>query len=296
MRVSTLIHDYLRSLVERNVSPLTYRDYSHYLNRYFEFAGDVEVSDIDDQHITQYRKFLAKFVDPLSGLSLKRTTQNYMLIALRELIEFARQKDLTKITRDNVSLNKTKKEKIEVVAKKDLDNLVNTPDVNTKKGLRDKAILETLLSTGLLVSELVSLNRSDLDFPKKEISLSEIGGKGRTIYLFDRCLYWLEKYLSFRKDVFIPLFIRYQGNINQHSSGEKMRLTPRSIERIVEKYARVVGLRGKVTPHTFRHFLALNLLREGVEQGVVQQVLGHESKYSTNLYLKNLKESYGSKE
>lgn len=290
MKLSYLIDSYLKHLVTKDVSSLTYRDYSHYLNRLLTFSGDIEISGITKDKIEEYKKFLKEYFDEKTGLSLKRVTQNYMLIALRGLIEFAREKSLTELTKKDVPLFQLSREPTMVLEKKDIDTLLNLPDPHTKKGLRDKTILETLFSTGLLVSELSSLNKDSVDQTNKTITLSGKSGKERMIYLFDRCAYWLTQYLTHRIDNHRPLFIRYQGLDDPYQEGERMRLTTRSIERIVEKYAKALGLRGKITPQSFRHFLAVSLLKEGVDQKTVGQILGHSSTFSTNEYIKNLKE------
>src|SRR3989338_8467735 len=153
MKLSALTQEYLESLIERKVSPLTYRDYRHYLNRFLDFVSDVEVDAINFQTLADYKAYLSTYVDQISGLSLKRTTQNYLLIALRSLLGYANQRNLAKLDKDSITLSKIKSDGVILADKKDLDRLLNLPDIHTKQGLRDRAILETLLSTGLLVSE-----------------------------------------------------------------------------------------------------------------------------------------------
>lgn len=284
----------MKSLIYRNVSPLTYRGYSHYLNRYLRFCTDIEVSEINEINLGKYRNHLSGYIDPNTGLTLKRVTQNYLLIALRRLIEFARKKGLTELTKESVPLIQTKQEDRSPVEKRDLDQVLNIPDVHTKAGLRDKAVLEVLLSSGLLVSELSSLNRHQINFEKKEITLIGKGSRKRTVYIFDRCSYWLEKYLSTRSDSFKPLFIRFQGKKTFYDEGERMRLTPRTIERIVEKYARASSLAGKITPQTFRQYLAMNLLKKKVDSGAICSFLGLESKFSLYQYQKQFERSHES--
>ena len=288
MKLSVSIDQYLKSLISRNISPPTYREYSHYLAKFLEFCSDINVSRLNEQTILKYKHFLASYVDEGTGLSLKRVTQNYFLIALRSLIEYAREAQLTVLTKSIVPLAKLSPESQPPLDKKQIENVLNTPDVHTKQGLRDRAILETLFSSGLLVSELSYLNRDQIDLVGKQIKAEGRTGKTRTIFIFDRCAYWLEKYLASREDTFRPVFIRYQGMADEFEFGERMRLTPRSIERVVEKYAKATGIRGKVTPQSFRHFLGITLVAQGVSPQGVAEIMGYESSFSTRQYGKTL--------
>jgi site-specific recombinase XerD len=165
-----------------------------------------------------------------------------------------------------------------------VERLLNSPQISSIIGLRDKAILETLFSTGLRVSELVKLNRDQLDLERKEFGVKGKGNKIRVVFLSDTAAQWIERYLRSRKDDFRPLFIRYSGAVAAQNSGEKMRLTARSIQNIVEKYARRAGLPIEVTPHTLRHSFATDLLISGADIRSVQEMLGHESIRTTQVY------------
>jgi len=165
-----------------------------------------------------------------------------------------------------------------------LQRLLSSPKISNEAGLRDKAILETLFSTGLRVSELVRLNRDQINLTRREFGVRGKGDKPRVVFLSDTAVHWLERYVQTRKDSFKPLFRRYSGSIDTTKDGEKMRLTARSIQRIVEEYAKRCGLPVEVTPHTLRHSFATDLLIGGADLRSVQEMLGHESIRTTQVY------------
>lgn len=235
MSISALILDFLNSL-EHNNSPLTIKNYAHYLNVFLEFAGDIHPSDINLRLINKYQMFLSR-TDPETKKPLKDKTQNYFLIALRSFLRYLSKRGINTLEVGKIKLKRWERYNENILDESYLKQLLKAPDVGKIQGLRDRAILETLFATGLLVSKLILLNR---DFLKGE-SLS-----------VSAC-FWLEKYLALRKDTFKPLFIRFQGKVDLANNGEKMRLTSRSIERIVEKYAKKLNLPVKATPQTFRH-------------------------------------------
>ena len=229
MTISFLIADFLKYLkLERNISKLTIRNYSYYLKHFLEFAGDIKPSDIDLNLIRKYKHYLAQ-------KSLKRVTQNYFLIALRAFLRYLARIDVNTLSPEKVELGENEPKPLKVLDDTQLKQLLEAPDISLKNGLRDRCILEVLFSTGLRVSELARLNIREV------MSLS------------DSAVLWLDRYMMTRHDSFKPLFIRYQGKIDMENGGEAMRLTPRSIERIVEKYVKALGLSVKATPHTLRH-------------------------------------------
>lgn len=173
---------------------------------------------------------------------------------------------------------------IKVLDEDGLKRLLAAPDVLDKAGIRDRALLETLFSTGLRVSELASLNRDTINLERKEFAVVGKGRKERIVFLSDSAGEWLEKYLRSRHDSFKPLFIRYQGQVDPAEEGEAMRLTARSIQRIVEKYVKGVGLSVKATPHTLRHSFATDLLINGADIRSVQEMLGHSNISTTQIY------------
>lgn len=229
MSLAALITDFLEYLeLERNASQLTIRNYDHYLKRFLEFSGDINPKEIDLNLIRKYRLYLFRWTDPKTNKPLKRITQNYFMIALRAFLRYLARVDIATLSPEKVELRETEARPLKVLDEGQLQSLLEAPDPAKPDGLRDRAILKTLFSTGLRVSELTALNRDTIN----------VG---------------LEKYLQARKDIFKPLFIRFQGRVDSANNGEAMRLTPRSIQRIVEKYVKKLGFSVKATPHTLRH-------------------------------------------
>lgn len=285
MTLSDLITDFLEYLeLERNVSQLTIRNYDHYLKRFLEFSGDIEPKDIDLGLVRKYRLYLSRWSDPKTKKPLKRVTQNYFMIALRAFLRYLARIDVKTLSAERVELGEVDPSPLKVLDDVQLKNLLDGPDTNKKQGLRDRAILETLFSTGLRVSEAASLNRDTINLNRREFGVIGKGGKERVVFLSDSAVTWLEKYLSLRKDSFKPLFIRFQGQIDPASSGEAMRLSPRSIERVVEKYVKKLALSVKATPHTLRHSFATDLLINGADIRSVQEMLGHSNISTTQIY------------
>lgn len=285
MTLSAQVTDFLEYLeVERHASQKTIENYDHYLKRFLEFAGDVNPSAIDLSLIRKYRLYLNRWTDPKTKKPLKRVTQNYFMIALRAFLKYLARQDVQTLSSEKVELGETEASPIKVLDEDALQRLLDAPDVLDKSGLRDKALLETLFSTGLRVSELASLNRDTVNLDRKEFSVVGKGSKERIIFLSESAAKWLEQYIKGRKDTFKPLFIRYQGRVDLNEGGENMRLTPRSIQRIVEKYVKGVGLAVKATPHTLRHSFATDLLINGADIRSVQEMLGHSNIATTQIY------------
>ncbi len=285
MALSTLITDFLEYLeLERNTSQLTIKNYDHYLRRFLDFTGDIEPRDIDLNLVRKYRLHLSRWIDPKTGKGLKRITQNYFMIALRAFLRYLARIDVTTLSPEKVELGESEPRPLKVLDDIQLRQLLDAPDTGKKDGLRDRAILETLFSTGLRVSELARLNRDQINFTRREFGIVGKGGKERVVFLSDAAVEWLDRYLGIRHDAFKPLFIRYQGKVNLENNGESMRLTPRSIERTVEKYVKALGFSVKATPHTLRHSFATDLLINGADIRSVQEMLGHSNISTTQIY------------
>lgn len=281
-----MVTDFLEYLeLERNASQLTIRNYDHYLKRFIEFAKDIEPKDIDLQTVRRYRLFLSRWENPLTGKPLKRVTQNYFMIALRAFLRYLAKSDIESLSPEKVELGEQDPQPLKILDDKQLQQLLEAPDTGEKDGIRDRALLETLFSTGLRVSELASLNRDTINLNRREFGIVGKGGKERVVFLSDTAVEWLDKYLSIvRTDTFKPLFIRFQGKVDPENNGEAMRLTTRSIERIIEKYVKKIGLPVKATPHTLRHSFATDLLINGADIRSVQEMLGHSNISTTQIY------------
>jgi len=285
MTLSALITDFLEYLeLERNASQLTIKNYDHYLKRFQDFTGEIDPKDIDLNLIRKYRLYLSRWSDPLTKKPLKRITQNYFMIALRAFLKYLAWKDISTLSAEKVELGEQDPRPLKILDEVALKQLLDAPDVSKKDGIRDRAILETLFSTGLRVSELASLNTETINLGRREFGIIGKGGKERVVFISDAAASWLEKYLNVRKDTFKPLFIRFQGKVDPTNNGEAMRLTSRSIERIVEKYVKKLGLSVKATPHTLRHSFATDLLINGADIRSVQEMLGHSNIATTQIY------------
>jgi site-specific recombinase XerD len=277
--------DFLEYLeLERNVSQNTIENYNHYLVRFLDFVGDIKPSEINLELIKKYRLHLARWTDPETKRPLKRKTQNYFMIALRAYLKYLSRIDVISLPPEKVELGESEDSPLKVLENKDLGSLLAAPDQTTLDGMRDRAILEGLFSTGLRVSELASLNRDSINFERLEFPIMGKGGKERIVFLSEAAAETIQAYLEKRHDSYKPLFIRFQGRQDPSDDGENMRLTTRSLERIVEKYVKQVGLTVKATPHTLRHSFATDLLVNGADIRSVQEMLGHANIATTQIY------------
>ncbi len=288
--LNTLISEFLDYLqIERNVSPLTIRNYKHYLTRFSAFLGSnsstpPQVSAINLETVRKFRIYLAKYEDK-QQLPLKKVTQNYHLIALRAFLKYLNKKDIRTLSPDKIDLAQVESQSLKFLTREQLQRLLNQPDTATAQGLRDRAILELLFSTGLRVSELVRLNREQIDLKSREIGIIGKGHRPRVVFVSDSAAYWLERYLSFRQDKYKPLFVRYSGKRATAVQGEEgIRLSARSVQRIVEKYTKSAKLPVKITPHGLRHTFATDLLMAGADLRAIQELLGHKNISTTQIY------------
>ncbi|HSX57677.1 MAG TPA: site-specific tyrosine recombinase/integron integrase [Candidatus Saccharimonadales bacterium] len=283
--LSKLTTDFLEHLeVEKNASQLTIRNYDHYLKRFMDFAGDIDPKEINQEMVRKYRVFLARYIDERSGLPLKKVTQNYFIIALRAFLRYLAKNDIETLAAEKIELGDQDPRPIKVLDNDQLSRLLNSPEISKLDGLRDKAILEVLFSTGLRVSELTKLNRDKINLERREFGIVGKGGKERVVFISDDAADWIGRYLHQRTDRYNPLFIRYSGADSPEKNGEKMRLTPRSVERIVEKYVKKAQIPIKASPHTLRHSFATDLLINGADIRSVQEMLGHANISTTQIY------------
>ena len=276
--------------VEKGLSNNTQKNYQRYLNK-FKFwleknnKKNIKPHQLSPDEIWKYRLFLSRYINPKTNKPLKKTTQNYYLIALRAFLSYFTAKDIISLPPNKIKLPKdARKEKnIKFLTLEQIKKLLSAPDIKNAIGLRDRAILEILFSTGLRIAELTALNREQFANinNKKDYELSIIGKGGypRTVYFSERALFWLKKYLKSRQDKEKPLFIHYRAKKNADA-----RLTARSIERIVKKYSILAGVPVFTTPHTLRHSMATDLLNQGVDLRTIQEFLGHRSISSTQIY------------
>lgn len=269
--------------IEKNRSPKTVENYNHYLNRFFGFAKTSSPAEITEDLIRKFRIYLNRFSDR-KGKPLKKVTQNYHIIAIRAFLKYLSKREIKAVSPEKIELGKQEDRHIDFLDSAELGRLLGSPKGNDLSSLRDKAILETLFSTGLRVSELCSLERDGIDLGRGEISVKGKGSKIRLVFLSQDSMTALKNYLNKRIDADPALFIRIPKD-KSFGKYEKLALTPRSVQRIIKKHAIRAGIVGKkVSPHTLRHSMATDLLRNGADIRSVQAILGHSSVTTTQIY------------
>lgn len=283
-----LIETFLEYLeIEKNASKLTTRNYRFYLHRFSHWYAEKYpiqgVSGITTDVVRRFRVYLSQLTDQ-KGMTLMRITQSYHIIAVRSFLRFLVRNDYKTLAPEKIDLPKVESRSLKFLEPDHLRELFNVVDTSAEKGIRDRTILEMLFSTGLRVSELTRLNRDQLNLKTREFGVIGKGGRARVVFLSDSACFWIEKYFEVRADSYKPLFIRYAKSPSIENNGEKMRLTPRSIERIVERYVRSSRIPVKATPHTMRHSFATDLLSNGADIRSVQEMLGHKNISTTQIY------------
>ncbi|HLC69690.1 MAG TPA: tyrosine-type recombinase/integrase [Patescibacteria group bacterium] len=280
--------------VEKGLSPVSVINYHNFLKLFTRWLKDNKLDSIlphqlTPEHIWDYRLHLSRRKDKKGGF-IKKRSQNYYLIAIRNLLDYFTDRDIESLPSSKIKLPKlTDKDKTIKFLKFDqVLRLFDMPDTSRPDGLRDRAIIEAFFSTGMRVSELTSLNIRLFDvnnlikgkFTDLELTISGKGGSTRTVYFSNRALKWLSEYLKTRKDLYPPLFVNYKKTKgdNEH------RLTTRSVERLVKKYTAMAGLPVDATPHTLRHSFATDLLSQGADMRSVQELLGHKNIVTTQIY------------
>jgi site-specific recombinase XerD/intein/homing endonuclease len=258
MLFSKLKTDFLEYLeIEQNRSQKTIQNYDHYLTRLIDFAGEIDIQDITPELIRKWRLWLNRLGTNTSD-ELGKNTQNYHLIALRSFLKFCAKRDIATMPADKIELAKSTRKQVTFLNPDELERLFNTPKLDTINGLRDRAILELLFSSGLRVSELVNLDVGDINLKRKEFMVRGKGQKDRPIFISDAAAWWIQNYLDKRQDNSRPLFIRYSGSKKVNLNGNYYRLTARSVQRLVARYALMAGITKHVSPHTLRHCLHPN--------------------------------------
>lgn len=282
--LNDIIIDFLEYMeIEQNRSQKTVSNYDHYLQRLVEFAGDITMADIDNELIRKWRLWLNRFKDE-HGAPLSKTTQNYHLIALRSLLKYCAKRDIKTLASDKIELARVKRKQVTFLTPEEIERLLNQADTHKEGGLRDQAILELLFSGGLRVSELVALNRDDINLKRREFMVRGKGQKDRPIFISPKAAQTIGRYVERRDDKLQPLFIRYSGSEDALNDGEYRRLSARSVQRLIHRYAKLAGITKRVTPHTMRHSFATDLLMNGADLRSVQALLGHSNISTTQIY------------
>ncbi|EKE25149.1 MAG: hypothetical protein ACD_5C00271G0002 [uncultured bacterium] len=275
--------DFLEYLeIERSRSQKTIENYHHYLKRFLSWAKISRPEQITNDLMHSYRLHLNRLADE-KGALLKRSTQNYHLIAIRSFLKYLSKRDIKSLAAEKIEVGKNPSNEIEFLDGEEVERLLNSAEAEDLKTLRDRAILELLFSAGLRVSELIGINRDQINLERQEFSVRGKGDKIRIVFISDAAKKSIESYLNKRLDIDPALFIRF-SNKKTSENNETKRLTSRSIQRIVKKYAAKAGIVKDVHPHTLRHSFATDLLSNGADIRSVQTMLGHSSITTTQIY------------
>lgn len=285
MKLSQLKREFLEYLeIERGRSVKTIENYDRYLDRFFEFLKADDPKKVTESKVREFRLWLNRQPGTKVGREvqpLKRRTQNYYLIALRAFLKYLRKRGIEALSPEKIELAKTPDRSLDLITSAELDRLMKGPDASTLIGLRDKAILELLFSTGLRVSELCSLSVDDVDLSRDEFSVRGKGDKIRVVFLSPTAKKAVTVYLKQRKDMSDAMFVQYGKNAKK---ADDPRLSPRAVQRLIKQYAIKAGITRKVTPHVIRHSFATDLLQNGADLRSVQALLGHANIATTQVY------------
>ena len=295
--------DFLEYLeIEQNRSQKTIANYDHYLTRLMDYAGEIKVADIDAEMIRKWRLWLNRLGTNTSD-ELQKSTQNYHLIALRSFLKFCAKRNIPALPADKIELARTTRKQVTFLTPEEVARVFEQPNIDKLPGLRDRAILELLFSSGLRVSELVGLDRDHINLKRREFTVRGKGQKDRPIFISPEAADWIQRYIDAREDNSRPLFARYSGTKQIDRSGNFHRLTARSVQRMVGRYALLAGITKHVSPHTLRHSFATDLLMNGADLRSVQALLGHSNisttqiyTHVTDLHLKKVHEQYHNKD
>lgn len=287
-----LIGDFVEYLeIEKGRSKKTAENYQRYLERFLYIAGELtgkdnnlEPSDINDELLRKFRLKLNRLEDE-HGQGLEAITQAYHLIALRGFLKYLARRHIKSLDPSLVELPHIIRKQVTFLHYDEVESLIEQIDTSTETGLRDRAIIELLFSGGLRVSELTRLNRDSINLVRREFLVRGKGSKDRPIFISEAAADWVEQYLNARTDSLAPLFLNNSRRTQAvDTSGDYRRLTPRSVERIVQKYAKMAGIVKHVSPHTLRHSFATDLLMNGADLRSVQAMLGHSDISTTQIY------------
>lgn len=286
MLLNKLLEEYLEYLeIEKGRSIKTAENYQHYLRRFFDWTKIKKPEEITDETVRKYRIYLNRYKGE-NGRDLKKVTQNYHIIAIRNFLKYLAKRDIPCLQAEKIEVGKSIAPSVEFLEPGEVERILEAAAGGMLKNIRDRSILELLYSSGLRVSELTSLNRDQLNLKTQEFSVRGKGGKLRVVFISESAKKALENYLEKRGDIDQALFVRVPKKGGQMVKSKKgdLRMTPRSIQRIVKYYAMKAGIVKDVHPHTFRHSFATDLLINGADIRSVQAMLGHSSITTTQIY------------
>lgn len=284
MEISELKYQFVEFLeVERGLSNNTIRNYDLCLERFIEFAGNIEATQITSELIRKYRLWLNRYHN-YNDQELDKITQNYHLIALRVFLKYLQDINIESLEPSKIKLAKTHRKQVTFLYSQEIQDLLSAVNDASLIGKRDKALISLLFSGGLRVSEIVKLNRDHANLKRQEFTIRGKGSKDRPIFISQQAAEDIGNYLEARQDNLPPLFLNHSRQTTSTNSGDYRRLSTRSVQRIVSHYARLAGITKRVTPHTMRHSFATDLLINGADLRSVQELLGHSSISTTQIY------------
>lgn len=284
MYMSELLLDYIEHLeVEGGRSAKTAENYRLYLERFVEFSDDIAVEKITTETVRKYRLWLNRYKNDNED-ELATITQSYHLIALRGFLKYLSRRDIPSLSPDKIILPKTARKQVTFLHYDEVTRMLDAIPLDSEQGLRDRAIIELLFSSGLRVSELVNLNRDHINTKRREFMVRGKGQKDRPVFIGKAAANRVDDYLHARLDNLPPLFLSYSRHSATTMSGDYRRLTARSIQRLISRYARLAGITKHVSPHTMRHSYATDLLMNGADLRSVQSMLGHSNISTTQVY------------
>lgn len=284
MHVSDLILDYVEHLeVEGGRSSKTAENYALYLERFVVFSDNITVDKITTELVRKYRLWLNRYKND-NNEELSINTQSYHLIALRGFLKYLSSRDINSLAADKITLPKVSRKQVSFLHFDEIQRLSEAIPTETEVGLRDRAIIELLFSSGMRISELIKLNRDHINTKRNELTIRGKGQKDRPVFISKAAHSHIAEYLDSRTDSLQPLFISYSRNSTASTDGDYRRLTARSIQRMLQKYAKLAGITKHVSPHTMRHSFATDLLMNGADLRSVQAMLGHSNISTTQVY------------
>lgn len=285
MKLTELKRQFLEYLeIERGRSVKTIENYNRYLDRFLAFAKTESPGKITESMVREFRLYLNRQAGTKVGgrvEPMKRKTQNYYLIALRAFLKYIRKRGVESLSPEFIELAKVPERSLDLITSQELNRLLKAPDTKTIQGLRDRAILELLFSTGLRISELTNLSTDDVDLTRDEFSVRGKGDKIRVVFLSDNAKKAIREYLKQRKDMSDAMFVQYGKNAKGTND---IRLSPRAVQRMLKVCAIKAGITRKVSPHVIRHSFATDLLSNGADIRSVQALLGHANIATTQIY------------
>ncbi|MBI1833233.1 MAG: tyrosine-type recombinase/integrase [Candidatus Andersenbacteria bacterium] len=275
--IKSLHSDFIEELeIGLGRSPKTVENYDRYLRAFFEHGKIAELADITQESVRSFRRHISQ-----NGAALP--TQNYYLIAIRQFLKYLIKRDIEVLSPEKIQLAKLPDRDIDVLYPEEVDMLLGAviPDISRLQALRDKTLFNVLFSTGMRISEAIRLNRDDVRPHSNEMTVRGKGNKVRVVFLSEEALGQVHEYLERRTDTDPALFVRHRKNVGNE---DDLRITPRTVQRLIKRYAAAAGITKDITPHTLRHSFATDLLSNGADVRQVQQLLGHSSITTTQVY------------